>query len=119
MLFRSVKRHLVDSTMYNTTSALRTMEFLLGLRPMTHFDAGARPMTAAFQSAPDPSPYEAEKPHISLDERNRASAPGAAASGRMDFDEADKNDDDALNDILWRAIRKDPPPPPTRSFFGK
>ena len=113
-----VKRHLVDSTMYNTTSALRTMEFLLGLRPMTHFDAGARPMTAAFQAEPDPSPYEAEKPHISLDERNRPNAPGAAASGRMDFDEADMNDDDALNDILWRAIRKDPPPPPTRSFFG-
>jgi hypothetical protein len=37
----------------------------------------------------------------------------------MNFDEADMIDDDALNDILWRAIRKDPPPPPTRSFFGK
>jgi hypothetical protein len=36
----------------------------------------------------------------------------------MDFDEADMNDDDALNDILWRAIRKDAPPPPTRSYFG-
>jgi hypothetical protein len=95
------------------------MEFLLGLRPMTHFDAGARPLTAAFQAAPDASPYEAEKPRIRLDERNRPDAPGAAESRRMDFDEADMIDDDALNDILWRAIRKDPPPPPTRSFFGK
>jgi YVTN family beta-propeller protein len=114
-----VKRHTVDNTMYNTTSVLRTMEFLLGLRPMTHFDAGARPLTAAFQAAPDASPYEAEKPRIRLDERNRPDAPGAAESRRMDFDEADMIDDDALNDILWRAIRKDPPPPPTRSFFGK
>ena len=113
-----VKRHIVDSTMYNTTSVLRTMEFLLGLRPMTHFDAGARPLTAAFQPSPDPSPYQAEKPRIRLDERNRPDAPGAAESRRMDFDQADMNDDDALNDILWRAIRKDPPPPPTRSFFG-
>ena len=114
-----VKRRVVDGTMYNTTSLLRTMEFLLGLRPMTHFDAGARPMTAVFQAAPDPAPYEAEKPRIKLDERNPRNAPAAAESQRMNFDEADMIDDDALNDILWRAIRKDPPPPPTRSFFGK
>jgi len=113
-----VKRHVVDSSMYNTTSMLRTMEFLLGLRPMTHFDAGARPLTAVFQAAPDPSPYDAEKPRIDLNAKNPPDAPKAAESGRMDFDEADMNDDDALNDILWRAIRKDSPPPPTRSFFG-
>ena len=65
-----VKRRAVDSSMYNTTSMLRTMEFLLGLRPMTHFDAGARPMTAAFQATPDPAPYVAEKPRIPLDTRN-------------------------------------------------
>jgi len=114
-----VKRHTVDSTMYNTTSMLRTMEFLLGLRPMTHFDAGARPLTSVFQAAADPAPYAAEKPHISLTERNPPNAPAAAESRHMDFDEADLNDDDALNDILWRAIRSDPPPPPTRSFFAK
>src|SRR5207302_6657272 len=55
-----VKRHTVDGTMYNTTSMLRTIEFLLGLKPMTHFDAGARPMTAAFQGKADPAPYTAE-----------------------------------------------------------
>ena len=77
-----VKRHVVDSSMYNTTSMLRTMELLLGLRPMTHFDAGARPMTAAFQSQPNPAPYTAEKPRISLDARNPAATPAAAASPR-------------------------------------
>jgi YVTN family beta-propeller protein len=115
-----VKHHVVDSSMYNTTSMLRTMEFLLGLRPMTHFDAGARPMTAAFQSKPDPAPYTAEKPRIPLDERNPpAAAPVAARAARMNFDEADLNDDDELNGILWRAIRKDAPPPPVRSYFGR
>lgn len=53
------KRHGVDSAMYNTTSVLRTMEMLLGLRPMTQFDAAARPMTACFQTAADPAPYTA------------------------------------------------------------
>jgi DNA-binding beta-propeller fold protein YncE len=118
-----VKRHAVDSSMYNTTSMLRTIEFLLGLKPMTHFDAGARPMTAAFQSQPNPAPYAAEKPRISLDEKNPAagvpSGPAAARAAHMNFDEADTNDDDELNDILWRAIRKDAPPPPVRSIFGR
>jgi YVTN family beta-propeller protein len=114
-----VKRHTVDSSMYNTTSMLRTMEYLLGLRPMTHFDAGARPMSAAFQRTADAAPYTAEKPRIPLDERNPAATPGAARSARMDFDDADRNDDDELNDIQWRAIRKDDPPPPVRSFFAR
>jgi hypothetical protein len=114
-----VKRHAVDSSMYNTTSMLRTMEFLLGLRPMTHFDAAARPMTAAFQGQANPAPYTAEKPRISLEERNPAATPAAARAAHLNFEEADENDDDELNDILWRAIRKDAPPPPMRSIFGR
>jgi hypothetical protein len=114
-----VRRHQVDSTMYNTTSMLRTMEFLLGVKPMTHFDAGARPMTSVFQPLPDPAPYTAEKPRISLTDRNPANGPGAEASLHMDFSEADRAGDDELNDVLWRAIRHGEPPPPARSFFGK
>jgi hypothetical protein len=95
------------------------MELLLGLQPMTHFDANARPMAAALQPQPDPSPYVAEKPRISLTDINPPNAPGADASRKMDFDEADEIDEDALNDILWRAIRGSDPPPPVRSYFGK
>jgi len=65
-----VKRHTVDSTMYNTVSLLRTVELLLGLHPMTHFDGGARPMTEVFQRTPDAAVYSVEKPRIRLDERN-------------------------------------------------
>ena len=114
-----VKRRSVDSSMYNTTSMLRTIELLLGLKPMTQFDAASRPMTASFQRTPDAAPYIAENARISLTDRNPPNAPGAAASKQMDFEEADRIDDDELNDILWRAIRKDPPPPPVRSYFGK
>ena len=46
--------------------------------------------------------------------------PAAAASKRMNFDEADEIDDDELNDILWRAIRKDAPPRRRcEAIFGK
>jgi YVTN family beta-propeller protein len=114
-----VKRKAVDSTMYNTASMLRTMELLLGLRPMTQFDAAARVMASAFQTTADPAPYTLEKPRIPLDTKNAATAPAAAASNRMNFDEADDVDDDELNEILWRAIRGNEPPPPVRSYFGK
>jgi YVTN family beta-propeller protein len=114
-----IKRHTVDGTMYNTTSMLRTMEFLLGLKPMTHFDAGARPIVAPFQQTPDPTPYELEKARVSLTDRNPQGAVGGEESAKMDFAEADDIDEDKLNDILWRAIRKNDPPAPTRSYFGK
>ena len=65
-----VRRESIDSTAYNTTSMLRTIELILGLYPMTHFDAGARPMFAALTAKPDNKIYHAETPRISLDERN-------------------------------------------------
>jgi len=60
----------VDSTLYGTLSLLRTIELLLGLKPMTQLDAAADPMAGAFQAEADPSPYIAEKPRIPLGERN-------------------------------------------------
>jgi DNA-binding beta-propeller fold protein YncE len=109
----------IDSNMYNTTSVLRTMELILHLRPMTHFDAGARPMIASFSQQASPAPYQAEKPRVSLEDRNPASSATAARSARLDFSHADLNDDDELNDILWRAIRGTDPPAPVRSMFGR
>jgi YVTN family beta-propeller protein len=58
-----VKRGAVDGTLYNTTSMLRSMELMLGLRPMTVFDGGARPMSNCFQTKADLSPYTAERAH--------------------------------------------------------
>jgi hypothetical protein len=114
-----VKRHSVDSTLYNTTSMLRTMEIILGLRPMTSFDAGARVMTSCFQAAPDNAPYTAEKPRIALDERNAPAAAAAPRSAKLDFSEADRIDDNELNEILWLAIKGTQPPPPVRSYFAR
>jgi DNA-binding beta-propeller fold protein YncE len=114
-----VRRRVVDSTMYNTTSMLRTIELILGLRPMTHFDAAARPMYTVFQTTPDLRPYQAEKPRIPLNERNPGGTDLAARSARLDFSEADRIDDDELNRILWLGLRGTPPPAPVRSFFAR
>jgi YVTN family beta-propeller protein len=110
----------IDSTLYNTTSMLRTMELILGLNPMTHYDAGATPMFASFAKDPVLTPWEAEKPRTPLDQRNPAATAGVPSSvdAAMDFRDADLNDDDALNAVLWRAIRKTEPPAPVASFFS-
>lgn len=113
------RRGIIDSTFYNTTSMLRTMELILGLAPMTMHDAGAAPMLGAFSATPDPRPYAAEPPRVSLEERNPASTPLARRSARFDFAEADEIDDDEMNEILWLAVRGTEPPAPVRSYFGK
>jgi hypothetical protein len=108
----------IDSSMYNQSSVMRTMELILGLRPMTHYDAGARPLYAAFSSTPNNAPYAVEKPRISLTEKNPARSATAARSAKMDFEEADEIDDDELNAILWVAIKGTEPPAPVRSYFS-
>lgn len=109
----------VDSEMYNQTTVLRSIEAILGLRPMTQFDAASRTMFGAFSTKPDLTPFVAEKPRTSLTERNVTNGPEAKRSARMDFEEADRIDDDDLNAILWRAIKKTDPPPPVRSAFSR
>ncbi len=112
-------RGIVDSTMYNQTSVLRTMELIVGLHPLTHFDAAAHPMFGGFSQQADARPYSVIPPKTSLTDRNPAKAPGADKSARMDFSDADLADDDELNEVLWRAIKHTNPPPPTRSAFVK
>ena len=113
------KRRHVDSNMYSTSSMLRTMELILGLKPMTQFDAAAQPMYDSFQAAADLTPFTHLPAGVSLDERNGALAWGAADSAKMDFREADAADDQQLNEIIWRSVRgaDHPMPPPVHAAF--
>jgi hypothetical protein len=98
------------------------MELILGMRPMTQFDASAHPMFNVFGKTAVMTPYTAEKPRINLDQKNvrkAAQLDKDDRSEKLDFKQADLNDDDEMNDILWRAIRGTEPPAPTRSYFSK
>ena len=64
------KRGAVDSTMYSTSSMLRTMELILGLKPMSQFDAAATPMFNSFQATPDLRPCQALPANVDLEARN-------------------------------------------------
>jgi hypothetical protein len=111
------KRHAVDSTLYSTTSMLRTMELILGLRPMSQFDAAATPMFNAFQPIPDLRPYEALPAQVDLEERNSQRAWGSNL--KLNFAREDAADDLLLNEMVWRSVRGDdsPMPAPVRAAF--
>jgi hypothetical protein len=81
------------------------MELILGLPPMTQYDAAAMPMWALFQAAPNLASYTAQPAQISIHELNTPQSFGAAASLEMPLDEADEADDGQLNEILWKSVR--------------
>ena len=110
----------VNSTMYNQASVLRTMELILGLHPLTTYDAGARPMFSVFAGNATATAYTPEKPQTPLDVKNPANTAGARRSKFMHFEDADEIDDDELNAVLWAAIKGPgvPMPAPVASRFA-
>ncbi len=119
------QRRALDSTFYTTVSMLRTMELILGLPPMSQYDAAATPMYASFTSQPDFAAYKSLPARIDLTARNPENAFGARTSLRLDFSEYDlltREDEDALNRALWHSIKGAdvPYPAPVRSaLFGR
>ncbi len=113
------RRGAVDSSMYSTSSILRTIELILGLKPMSQFDAAARPMYASFQPAPNLKPYQHVAPAVDLDEKNLATAWGADLSEKLDLTKEDAADDLLFNEIIWRSVRGPTSrmPPPVRAAF--
>jgi hypothetical protein len=113
------KRRFVDSSMYSTTSMLRTMELILGLKPMSQFDAAARPMYESFREKPDLTAYEHVVPAVDLKEKNRRTAWGAGLSEQFDLTREDAADDLLFNEVIWRSVKGAdvPMPPPVRAAF--
>ncbi len=109
----------VDSTMYSTASMLRTMELILGLRPMSQFDAAATPMYNAFTQKPNLAAYKHVVPEVDMKAVNLATAYGAKWAETWDFSKEDVIDDLIFNEVIWRSVRgaDSQMPPPVRAAF--
>ena len=107
------KRGAIDSTLYTTASMVRTIELILGLEPLTQYDAGATPMFNCFGSTPLLTVYQPLTPKVDLFAKNTEQSPGAKQSARMDFREYDRAPEDELNRILWAAAKGPKAPYPT------
>lgn len=84
---------------YTTVSVLRTIEIMLGIQPLSIYDAMAVPMYGAFGS-PDMRPYTAIAPRIDITQKNLKTAYGGALSDRLDFSRPDATPAGVLEDIL-------------------
>jgi YVTN family beta-propeller protein len=116
-----VKRKFVDHTMYSTSSMLRTMELILGLQPMSQYDAAAEPMWRSFTSTSDVTPFVSLPSNINLNEKNMVMNKWQQKSETFDFTNEDRAPDLEFSELLWYAIKGDhvPFPGPKRSAFVK
>ncbi|EFH83830.1 bifunctional YncE family protein/alkaline phosphatase family protein [Ktedonobacter racemifer] len=103
----------VDHTLYDTAAMVRTMELILGLHPLSQYDANAMPMWRLFNNKPNLAPYDASPESIPVTQLNTATTYGAQQSAKMDFSQEDRMPMDQLNQILWHAIKGANVPYPT------
>jgi len=116
-----VKRKFIDHTMYSTSSMLRTMELILGMSPMTQYDAAAEPMWRCFSSAADPTPFASVPANIDITEKNIAMNEWQRRSETFNLTREDAVPDLEFNMVLWHGIKGDwvPFPCPKRAAFLK
>jgi hypothetical protein len=95
------------------------MELILGLDPMSQFDAAARPMFNSFTATPDFKPFVKRAPGVDLNQRNTATAWGAEKSMKLNLEKEDQADDLVFNEIIWKSVKgaASPMPAPVRAAF--
>ena len=116
-----VKRGFVDHNMYSTTSILRTMELILGMPPMTQYDAAAEPMWRCFSSTVNLTLFASVYPKIDITEKNMAMNEWQRRSEKFDLSKEDAVPDMEFNMVLWYGIKGNdvPMPAPKRAAFLK
>jgi hypothetical protein len=114
-----VKQGFVDHTAYTTTSLLRTMELILGLPPMTQYDAAANSLWRCFNNTPDHPPFNVRPCQVNLNDKNLAENKWQALSETFDFSVEDRVNDFQFNEVIWRAVKglDSPCPPIVRAAF--
>jgi YVTN family beta-propeller protein len=116
-----VKRNFVDHTMYSTTSLLRTIELILGIAPMSQYDAAATPMWRSFTATLNLSPFQSVSAQTDITQKNMAVNEWQRRSEQFNFAREDAAPDMEFNLVLWHAVKGDdmPFPAPKRAAFLK
>lgn len=116
------KKGAVVSTRYDMLSFIRTMEIVIGMKPLGLMDSLAVPLYNAFDgTAQNKDPYDVIAPTTPIDERNTESAPAAAQSLKLNFRKLDSAPQRTLDGILWKSVHGEnsTPPPPGPNASGR
>jgi phospholipase C len=116
-----VKRHFVDHTMYSTSGMLRTIELILGIPPMSQYDAAATPMFRSFNSKADLTPFNAKPLQTDINAKNEHESVWQRKSEQFDFTKEDRVSAKEFNEVIWKAIKglDAEVPNPKRAAFVK
>lgn len=114
-----VKRNTVLHDMYSTSGVLRTIELILGLSPMSQYDAAAMPLYDCFTNKPDLTPYTSKPAQVNLEQRNVADNESSRRSQFFNLAQEDKVPDLDLNEVIWKYVKGENSvmPAPKRSAF--
>jgi YVTN family beta-propeller protein len=116
-----VKTGFVDHTPYSTSSFLRTIELILGLPPMSQYDAAAEPLWRCFDTTATHAAFHLRPPQADLFEKNTAFNEWQRQSEGFDFSREDRAPEQELNHVIWVACHGTsvPCPPPVHAAFVK
>ncbi|MCW2992300.1 MAG: beta-propeller repeat protein [Solirubrobacterales bacterium] len=110
------KKGAVVHDRYDMLSVIRSMELILGMKPLGLFDSVANPMYDAFApTAVNADPYSAIPSTYPLLEKNAATAANARLSQRLQVGKRlDETPQHILDKILWQSVHgaNSAPPPP-------
>jgi YVTN family beta-propeller protein len=116
-----VKRNFVDHTPYTTTGILRTMELILGVAPMSQYDAAATPLWRCFTATPDYTPYTAVAAQVDITEKNMVWNELSQRSAQFDLSKEDRVPDLEFSEVIWKGVKglHSVMPAPRRAAFVK
>ena len=101
---------------YDQESVLRTAEIILGMQPLSRFDALAEAMYAAFRNDghPDLAPYRAITPTQSITQLTTTGQAQAAGPlvAELPFDQPDVVPQSIFDEVLWRSVYGEGSTPP-------
>lgn len=116
-----VKRNFIDHTMYSTSSMLRTIELILGLPPMSQYDAAAEPMWRCFDTISTNKPFKSIPSNVDLNDKNMLQTASAILSESFNLTKEDAIPDILFSNVIWKAVKGENSimPAPKRSAFVK
>jgi hypothetical protein len=114
-----VKRNFVDHTPYTTSGILRTMELILGVAPMSQFDAGATPLWRCFTPTPNFKTFNAIPSNINLSDKNVVWNELSERSAKFDLSKEDRVPDNEFSEVIWKGVKglHSQMPAPRRAAF--
>ncbi len=114
-----VKTGFVDHSMYSTSSVLKTIELILGMQPMSQYDAAANTLWKCFDKAATHNGFIAKPNQWDLNEKNTAVNAMQKKSEAFNFKKEDSINEHDFNEVLWKGLKGEMAivPTPKRAAF--